>query len=44
MPEPTLTPAETAAIRERVVGLMPAVLDDLRALTRIPSVSLGSFD
>ncbi|TQJ10672.1 dipeptidase [Lapillicoccus jejuensis] len=39
-----LSPAEIAAVKERVTALMPAVRADLEALVRIPSVSLGSFD
>ena len=31
-------------LRERVSRLMPQVIDDLKRLTRIPSVSLASFD
>ncbi len=32
------------ALRDRIRALMPAVRDDLEALTRIPSVSLDAFD
>ena len=32
------------ALRDRIEGLMPQVLDDLQALARIPSVSLPAFD
>ena len=31
-------------LRQRIATLMPGVVEDLKALTRIPSVSLGSFD
>lgn len=31
-------------LRARVSDLMPGVIENLKALTRIPSVSLGSFD
>jgi len=39
-----LSTDQISALRERVAGLMPAVRDDLEALTRIPSVSLDAFD
>ncbi len=39
-----LTPDQIAAVKDRVRELMPTVRADLEALTRIPSVSLGSFD
>ncbi|MEO8827783.1 dipeptidase [Lapillicoccus sp.] len=39
-----LTPDQIAEIKERVTALMPGVRADLEALTRIPSVSLDSFD
>lgn len=39
-----LTPDQIAEIKERVTVLMPGVRTDLEALTRIPSVSLDSFD
>ena len=39
-----LTPDQITTIKERVTGLMPQVRADLEALTRIPSVSLDSFD
>lgn len=39
-----LTPDQIQQIRDRVDALMPEVRADLEALTRIPSVSLGSFD
>lgn len=37
-------PARTAELTARVADLMPGVRSDLEALTRIPSVSLDSFD
>ncbi|MFC7492041.1 MULTISPECIES: dipeptidase [unclassified Knoellia] len=37
-------PAELAALRDTVRGLMPRLRTDLEALTRIPSVSLPAFD
>lgn len=40
----TVSPDRQAAIADRVRELMPQVRADLEALTRIPSVSLGSFD
>ena len=39
-----LSTDQISALRDRVAGLMPAVRDDLEALTRIPSVSLDAFD
>ncbi|GAB3111299.1 dipeptidase [Janibacter alkaliphilus] len=39
-----ISPDEIEAVRARVRDLMPGVRADLEALTRIPSVSLGSFD
>lgn len=36
--------ADLDQLRERVNSLMPQVLEDLKNLTRIPSVSLASFD
>ncbi len=40
-----LLPADRlSALRSRVGELMPAIREDLEALTRIPSVSLPSFD
>jgi len=39
-----LTQDQITAIKERVTRLMPRVRADLEALTRIPSVSLDSFD
>jgi acetylornithine deacetylase/succinyl-diaminopimelate desuccinylase-like protein len=39
-----LTADQIQQIRDRVDALMPEVRADLEALTRIPSVSLGSFD
>ncbi|HEU5143762.1 MAG TPA: dipeptidase [Dermatophilaceae bacterium] len=44
MTDDVLTPDQIQQIRERVDALMPEVRADLEALTRIPSVSLGSFD
>ena len=44
MTDDVLTPDQITAIKERVTGLMPQVRADLEALTRIPSVSLDSFD
>ena len=38
------TPGRTAELTARVRDLMPGVRSDLEALTRIPSVSLDSFD
>ncbi len=39
-----LSTDQISALRDRVAALMPAVRDDLEALTRIPSVSLDAFD
>ncbi len=39
-----LTPDQVDALKRRVSDLMPQVRADLEALTRIPSVSLDSFD
>jgi acetylornithine deacetylase/succinyl-diaminopimelate desuccinylase-like protein len=39
-----LTPDQVQQIRDRVDALMPEVRADLEALTRIPGVSLSSFD
>ena len=44
MTDDVLTPDQIQSIRDRIDGLMPQVRADLEALTRIPSVSLGSFD
>lgn len=44
MSDDVLTHDQITAIKERVAGLMPQVRADLEALTRIPSVSLDSFD
>lgn len=41
---PDLDPARLSALQTRVAGLMPALRQDLEALTRIPSVSLAAFD
>ena len=38
------TVVDLEQLRERVRSLMPKVVEDLKDLTRIPSVSLGSFD
>ncbi|GAB3048923.1 dipeptidase [Intrasporangium mesophilum] len=43
MTEDVLAPDQIQSIRDRVAQLMPQVQADLEALTRIPSVSLGSF-
>ncbi|MGW5238064.1 M20/M25/M40 family metallo-hydrolase [Monashia sp. NPDC004114] len=43
MTEDVLAPDQIQSIRDRVDQLMPQVQADLEALTRIPSVSLGSF-
>lgn len=43
MTDDVLTPDQIQQIRDRVAALMPGVRGDLEALTRIPSVSLGSF-
>jgi cysteinylglycine-S-conjugate dipeptidase len=39
-----LTPHQVDALKRRITALMPEVRADLEALTRIPSVSLDSFD
>ncbi len=44
MTDDVLTSDQITAIKDRVSALMPQVQADLEALTRIPSVSLGSFD
>lgn len=44
MTDDVLTADQIQQIRHRVEELMPGVRADLEALTRIPSVSLGSFD
>ena len=44
MIDTTLTPDQIEALRSRVRELMPQVRADLEDLTRIPSVSLDSFD
>ena len=44
MTDTTVTPAEITALREKVEQLMPQLRADLERLTRIPSVSLESFD
>jgi acetylornithine deacetylase/succinyl-diaminopimelate desuccinylase-like protein len=41
---PDLDPARLSALRARVAELLPALRQDLEALTRIPSVSLAAFD
>jgi acetylornithine deacetylase/succinyl-diaminopimelate desuccinylase-like protein len=41
---PDLDPARLTALRERMADLLPALRQDLEALTRIPSVSLAAFD
>ena len=41
---PDLDPARLSALRARVTELLPALREDLEALTRIPSVSLAAFD
>lgn len=41
---PDLDSARLSALKARVAGLMPALRQDLEALTRIPSVSLAAFD
>ena len=40
---PDLDPARLSALQARMAGLMPALRQDLEALTRIPSVSLAAF-
>jgi acetylornithine deacetylase/succinyl-diaminopimelate desuccinylase-like protein len=44
VPIPDLDPARLSALKERVAELLPTLRQDLEALTRIPSVSLDSFD
>ena len=44
MTDDVLAPDQIDGIKRRLTALMPAVRDDLEALVRIPSVSLGSFD
>ena len=44
MTDDVLTPDQVQQIRDRVDALMPEVRADLEALTRIPGVSLSSFD
>lgn len=44
MTDDVLSQDQTETIRRRVQDLMPQVRADLEALTRIPSVSLDSFD
>ncbi|WP_144857697.1 dipeptidase [Marihabitans asiaticum] len=44
MTDDVLTADQIDDVRTRVQGLMPGVRSDLEALTRIPSVSLDSFD
>ena len=44
MTDDVLTPDQIQQIRDRVDALMPEVRADLEALTRIPGVSLSSFD
>jgi acetylornithine deacetylase/succinyl-diaminopimelate desuccinylase-like protein len=41
---PDLDPARLSALQARVAELLPALRQDLEALTRIPSVSLAAFD
>jgi len=41
---PDLDPARLSALQARVTDLLPALRQDLEALTRIPSVSLAAFD
>jgi acetylornithine deacetylase/succinyl-diaminopimelate desuccinylase-like protein len=41
---PDLDPARLSALRAKVAALLPAIREDLEALTRIPSVSLDAFD
>ena len=41
---PDLHPARLSALQARVAELLPALRQDLEALTRIPSVSLAAFD
>lgn len=44
MTDDAFTADKIQQIRDRVDALMPEIRADLEALTRIPSVSLGSFD
>ena len=44
VPTPDLDPVRRSALRARVADLLPALRQDLEALTRIPSVSLAAFD
>ena len=41
---PDIDPARLSALQARVTQLLPALREDLEALTRIPSVSLAAFD
>jgi acetylornithine deacetylase/succinyl-diaminopimelate desuccinylase-like protein len=41
---PDIDPARLSALQDRVTRLLPALRQDLEALTRIPSVSLAAFD
>jgi len=41
---PAPDPARLSALQARVTDLLPALRQDLEALTRIPSVSLAAFD
>jgi acetylornithine deacetylase/succinyl-diaminopimelate desuccinylase-like protein len=41
---PDIDPARLSALQARVTQLLPALRQDLEALTRIPSVSLPAFD
>ena len=41
---PDIDPARLSAVQARVTQLLPALRQDLEALTRIPSVSLAAFD
>jgi len=41
---PDIDPARLSALQARVTELLPALRQDLEALTRIPSVSLAAFD
>ena len=44
MTEQTLSPADVAAIRDRVHSLLPQLRRDLEDLSRIPSVSLETLE
>ncbi len=44
MTDALVTPDRIVVLRDRVAALMPGIRADLEDLTRIPSVSLGSFD